>query len=56
MIKAAVGTGVIVALWFVATIGVRVAYADRILPGSTMAGLALAHVPMRRLGNWLPAL
>ena len=29
----------IVALWLVATIGVRVAYADRILPGTTMAGL-----------------
>ena len=29
----------IVAMWLVATIGVRVAYADRILPGTTMAGL-----------------
>lgn len=31
----------IVALWLVATIGVRLAYADRILPGTRMAGLDL---------------
>jgi vancomycin resistance protein YoaR len=38
MLRAAAGVGVIVAMWLVVTIGVRVAYANRVLPGTMMAG------------------
>lgn len=38
LIRAAAGVGLIVAMWLVVTIGVRVAYANRVLPGTMMAG------------------
>ena len=41
LIRVGAGVGLIVALWLVATIGVRAAYAGRILPGTTMGGLDL---------------
>ncbi|MDP1846528.1 MAG: VanW family protein [Solirubrobacteraceae bacterium] len=41
MIRVGAGVGLIVALWLVATIGVRAAYAGRILPGTTMGGVDL---------------
>ena len=41
LIRVCAGVGLIVALWLVATIGVRAAYAGRILPGTTMGGLDL---------------
>ncbi len=41
LIRAARIAGALAAAWLVLTIGVRVAYADRILPGTTMAGLSL---------------
>lgn len=41
LIRVALVVGLLVAAWLVVTVGVRAAYADRILPGTRMAGLNL---------------
>ena len=41
LIRGALIAAALAAAWLCVTIGVRVAYADRILPGTTMAGLSL---------------
>lgn len=41
LVRATLVVWLSVAVWLVATIGVRFAYVDRILPGTTMAGLSL---------------
>jgi len=53
--RLAVITGTVLAAWLAVTVGVRLAYADKILPGTTMAGLSLGGRSPERARELLAA-
>jgi len=53
--RLAVITGAVLAAWLAVTVGVRLAYADKILPGTTMAGLSLGGRSPERARELLAA-